>query len=580
MSYQPLGTLPPGPRRGRWHALARSKALIAGAGVAVVLLLTLSSGAGRQAASKGLAKAKEYSWRTGGFGGLGGSTSQATEEEEDDDGTYVRPSKNELLALIGENPRFLTADGWATYGWNNRRYMLESTLLLAKVAGRIPVLPDFVWARSCAVESQTCANHALLYLENRNEHEDLLASRWNEPGSAFKLGLEHFLDLPHLRRIYGPLLTLSEFLDLYSIPPSAFDESLRWNVTGYNPAGMVTVTMLEGSFQNRTFVRVDQESATTDSSGERIVGKEGMGLAKAVVERALGDKPAWSLEQARAALEKHGVEVKVDDEELVRRLEGFDIVALHTFSDEVLMNKALSRPSVSLALRSHTQSLTTSLSLLPYANASIVYLQGNLHDQRKPGSIYFSTPQARDAFTEMVVRGVRAPRAVREVGERVARRMEQKVQGRRWVAGHLRRGDFVRIAWSPSTDPEAHFTQMRESLSAGIDVLRAHDPDRRLPQPADPFYLATDESNATSLALYRSRGAVLLSDLLRPEDLDTLGWPGSYGDVRALVEQQVLARSDFFVGSELSSTTGGAVNVRAALRKPDWSWSLLKRNGG
>ena len=45
----------------------------------------------------------------------------------------------------------------------------------------------------------------------------------------------------------------------------------------------------------------------------------------------------------------------------------------------------------------------------------------------------------------------------------------------------------------------------------------------------------------------------------------------------AVVEQQVLARSDYFVGSELSSTSGGAVNVRTALGKDEWSWALLTR---
>lgn len=94
---------------------------------------------------------------------------------------------------------------------------------------------------------------------------------------------------------------------------------------------------------------------------------------------------------------------------------------------------------------------------------------------------------------------------------------------------------------------------------------------------ARSFYLATDENNTTSLAYFRSRGAVLLSDLLTPADTAALGWPASYGDVLAVVEQQVLARSDFFVGSELSSTSGGAINDRMALGKDGWSWTLLTR---
>lgn len=91
------------------------------------------------------------------------------------------------------------------------------------------------------------------------------------------------------------------------------------------------------------------------------------------------------------------------------------------------------------------------------------------------------------------------------------------------------------------------------------------------------FYLATDETDPTSLAYFRSHGAVLLSDLLSPADSALLSWPGNYNDILSVVEQQALARADYFVGSELSSTTGGAVNLRTRLGKPDWSWSLLLR---
>lgn len=91
------------------------------------------------------------------------------------------------------------------------------------------------------------------------------------------------------------------------------------------------------------------------------------------------------------------------------------------------------------------------------------------------------------------------------------------------------------------------------------------------------FYLATDETDPTSLAYFRSRGAVLLSDLLSPADSALLSWPGNYNDVLSVVEQQVLARADYFVGSELSSTTGGAVNLRTRLGKPEWSWSVVLR---
>jgi hypothetical protein len=39
---------------------------------------------------------------------------------------------------------------WVRY--NNVRYMFEATLNMAQIVGRIPVIPDSAWARTCAVE--------------------------------------------------------------------------------------------------------------------------------------------------------------------------------------------------------------------------------------------------------------------------------------------------------------------------------------------------------------------------------------------------------------------------------------------
>jgi len=68
--------------------------------------------------------------------------------------------------------------------------MLESTLLLAEIAGRIPVLPDSIWARSCAVEESVCEENALRFFRDRNAHDDVVGSRWNDDGPAYKLSIE------------------------------------------------------------------------------------------------------------------------------------------------------------------------------------------------------------------------------------------------------------------------------------------------------------------------------------------------------------------------------------------------------
>ncbi|GAA5902852.1 hypothetical protein JCM8208_006493 [Rhodotorula glutinis] len=491
-----------------------------------------------------------------------------------DEEQHVEPSLDELARIVGENPQYLVKDGWSSYGYNNQRYMLESTLLLAKIARRIPVLPDSIWARSCAVDESVCEANALRFFRQRNAHADIIGSTWNDDGPAYKLPIQLFLDIPHLRHTYGPLLTYREFIALYGIDPNLYDESLRWNATNYTPQGFTTATLPEQLFQNRTFVRVDRPPPPPVDAAP--ADEVPAGLDSSVVELALGSRAAWTLQQARDALRKRGLKLDGDDDGLVRQLAPFDVVPLYTFGDEVLMNKALARPSVELALRSKVLPLVDTLALPPFSNASIVYLAGNLHDQRKPGGLHFTSPAARQDYVDLVVHGVRAPAGVRALGERLAERMGERVEGRRWVAAHLRRGDFVGIQWSPAQDAEVHFDETVAALREGVEVLEAHF-DERLPRRDDPFYLATDERNATALAYYRAHGAVLVSDLLTAADSAQLGPSASYSDVLAVVEQQVLAHSDYFVGSELSSTSGGAVNVRTALGKEDWSWASLTR---
>ena len=83
------------------------------------------------------------------------------------------------------------------------------------------------------------------------------------------------------------------------------------------------------------------------------------------------------------------------------------------------------------------------------------------------------------------------------------------------------------------------------------------------PQADDFFYVATDERNSAALAHFRSQGAVLLPDLLTQADRRTFGWPLMITDIRALVEQELLAHSAFFTGTRISSVAGGILNMRA-----------------
>jgi hypothetical protein len=129
--------------------------------------------------------------------------------------------------------------------------------------------------------------------------------------------------------------------------------------------------------------------------------------------------------------------------------------------------------------------------------------------------------------------------------------------------------------------PEAHLKRVKSRLEAGRAVLEdmhmgnittydIGDVEPNLeqttlqpPLPDDRFYIATDERDPDALRMIRDAGGVLLSDLLEMEDKRAFGWPLMLTDVRALVEQAVLAHSAYFYGHQLSSFAGRVENFRA-----------------
>lgn len=78
------------------------------------------------------------------------------------------------------------------------------------------------------------------------------------------------------------------------------------------------------------------------------------------------------------------------------------------------------------------------------------------------------------------------------------------------------------------------------------------------------FYLATDERSQDGLQYARQNGAIFISDLITFEDRQFVGWPLLVTDVLALLEQLVMAQSEYFYGHAMSSVAGGVVNMRAA----------------
>ena len=133
-------------------------------------------------------------------------------------------------------------------------------------------------------------------------------------------------------------------------------------------------------------------------------------------------------------------------------------------------------------------------------------------------------------------------------------------------------------------DPEAHAQRVKERLQSGFSILvdlyfgsgnlTTYDldgvqPDLELvtlppPLSDDPFFVATDERDPDARGKIAAAGAVFMNDLLTINDRRAFGWWLIITDVRALVEQQLLAHSAFFYGHAMSSLAGVIINLRAA----------------
>ena len=137
---------------------------------------------------------------------------------------------------------------------------------------------------------------------------------------------------------------------------------------------------------------------------------------------------------------------------------------------------------------------------------------------------------------------------------------------------------------------QEHVKRVKDRLDIGRSVLEhlenvtTYDiedvePDMRQvlfppPLPDDRFFAATDERDTDALQVISDAGGVFLTDLLEMEDRRTFGWPLMLTDVRALVEQSMLAHSAYFYGHKLSSYAGRVANLRAA-RGADHRTTLL-----
>ncbi|KZO97527.1 hypothetical protein CALVIDRAFT_536116 [Calocera viscosa TUFC12733] len=495
---------------------------------------------------------------------------------------------DELRSMVEQTDGYYARDWSLWLGWNNVRYIVETSLLHATLLNRTLIVPSHVYMRSCEYPHVACAAFATQV----NRGDALGTDEWRqlpeEDQQGWMMPIGRMMDMDRLRGMGWNLVTGKEFALLEGLGPwelsnGSFPMHLPALSAQDNNNGTrspLTIHHISNyAYEPKNTLRIDHPlpPPPVPPRGSKVVVQQTLDSLAPLLESLHAGQPiAWSEVDAYVRRDL-GYGLKDPEVEMAVQWAGFARVwGLGTPHD---MTKTVAAPSSYLVDPSRSASFTKEFGGL---KARILHLEGEIHMGHPPGGLYFSTPQAANAFATMVVRDVRPVPEVEQLGERLAQRMSERVQGRMWFAAHMRRGDFVRYGWEKSQSLETHVERIRQHLRHGrqvLETIQMHGPAKRpriggfpsdesmwaldIPQPDDPFYLATDDRNATSLSVIHDFGGVLLSDLLTDVDRQELvGWPLLFTDVLSQVEQEIMARAASFYGSKLSSVSGGVLNMR------------------
>ncbi|KAI0314068.1 hypothetical protein OF83DRAFT_1285805 [Amylostereum chailletii] len=488
------------------------------------------------------------------------------------------------------------------------RYIIEASFVHAQLLNRTLVLPSFVYARACEYGLDACAEYAEMVNKGDALHTDEWRTLPYEKQMGFRVPIQLMLNLTRMRELH-PVLLVSDYLRLHALPPALEASDGRWQREAYHasppvyPLGpaqdadaLPTLFVAENHhYDPRGSTRVDRipddmkrRGAWSPDGGDPARGERGhwtegpRTMTAKKLYRALDENSVtleW--ERAREVVRAAGSgEHDLDtDEGVERALRANGWGTVYTFN--AVLNMEFTKTVVD-PIRQAVPRVSVRGWVDDYGDvrADVLLLAGETHLYRKEGGVRFTAPEARTAFQDMVLHHIVPVDAVFALAAGLARRMRARVDGRLWMGAHMRRGDFVRAGWVMEQDPLDHVNRVKERLTKGRKILEdlkdieaypvpgvQPNPEQLAlapPLPSDPFYVATDERDPDALATIAAHGAIYLSDLLTMADRRAFGWPLMLTDVRALLEQALLAHSAYFYAHAMSSVAGGIVNMRAA----------------
>ncbi|KZT59687.1 hypothetical protein CALCODRAFT_466636 [Calocera cornea HHB12733] len=511
---------------------------------------------------------------------------------------------DELREMVKGTKGYYVRDWSLGLGWNNMRYIIEASLLHAQLLNRTLVLPSFVYMRGCEFSHDVCAAYAPQVdrfkevgwrrdLSGRWERqsEDILLDpsigaglMKREDGqkdhTGWRVPIEYMFDLPHLRASQ-PVVLVSEYLTLHGLNPSSEWKSGMWGRWAYEKDN--TYYMLPNQqYDPQDILRVDRLLPEVQQYIDNWTERGQLIQARLQLKKGNSELGMMEWEDVKDDLRDIG-EINVDDEEgleLALREAGLSVLYTFQGSRGIDLIKHVTEPIRQVAPTKMLRGLYDDVNNI---NDEVLLLEGEVHLWRKPGSLRFTTSAARSNFQSIVLHSMQPHPRVREIGDLMARHLTEKVGGRMYFAGHLRRGDFVELGWALAHDIAPHLKMVTDAFQRGTETIKqikasgdAHVAPvpgvqlnttvltLELPQQGDPFFLATDERGVDELAYCRSQGALLTPDIISFTDRRMYGWELLFSDIVMLVEQVVMSQSGFFYGYGASSVAGGTLNQRAA----------------
>ncbi|RUP42812.1 hypothetical protein BC936DRAFT_138050 [Jimgerdemannia flammicorona] len=243
-------------------------------------------------------------------------------------------------------------------------------------------------------------------------------------------------------------------------------------------------------------------------------------------------------------------------------------------------------------------------------NVQILHLGGGAH-RFSYHPVRFSSLEGRKLYDNVVLDWLRYAKPAWNTYEYIKAKMDWKTEGRPFLTFHIRRGDFCKFNWVGAMADPNNLIAAYERAVADLNqkyktmVLDKWDADRedaarRLaewesadppiptssrppafnvpsPLPLSPYtFIATDEDDPEVLARLNAVNGITLFDLfmlVRDGDKESFH-DGHYhltvfGDLLGMVDQLICKDGWWFIGTFMSSLTGGIYNLRKGMGLDD-----------